>query len=627
MLMKMRKGAGSWVAKIFLTIIALSFVVWGIGDVFRGDSATTAADAGSISISYEQLALAYSRETATLAQSGVAVEPGSELADVLLDVVLNQLIDRALFDQEAAAQGITINQETVADAIAANPAFHNQAGQFDPGLFPMVLANIGVSEQMYVGNLTNQLTSAQLTDSFRAAPPLPDTMVQALYKYRYEQRTAEILVVSNDELADDAVPEPGELERYFEARVDDYRAPEYRTADYILVRAEDLAADILIDEEILRDEYDASLNRWVTPERRTVQQISFDSEEAARAAYDQLNTAADFETVAVDAGQTPDATELGNFGPNELFGEISEPIFALDLNAFSEPVASPFGGWQIFRVTEIEPGSTQSFDEAREELERLVAIERATDSLFDLINDLDDLLIAGDTLRQAAATMGLEVRTINQVDQFGNTADPMSFHIIPSDPEFLEELFLAFPNEPSPVIETDSGALLSVEVSEVSAARMRDFAEVEAQVLEDWRSDQLSLNATLAAEDIAQTLASDIPLGDVPAFSGFLALGEETLTRSTLPLTAGADLSIVAALFDAAPGDIVVRPSERGDAQVIARLKTVEAANPESDPDQFQAMNGSVAGGTRQAIADQHIAYLRQAYEVNINRELISQRF
>ncbi len=627
MLMQMRKGAGSWIAKIFLVIIALSFVVWGIGDVFQGDSATTAAEAGSVSISYEQLQLAYTRETATLAQSGVAVQPGSELAEVLLDVVLNQLIDRALFDQEAEAHGITIGQQTVADAIAANPAFHNQSGQFDPGLFPMVLANLGMSEGMYVANLANQLTSAQLTDSFRAAPPLPDTMVQTLYKYRNEQRTAEILVVSNDALADDAMPEPGELERYFENHVDDYRAPEYRSADYVLVRAEDLADDILIDEEALREEYDASLSRWVTPERRTVQQISFDSEEAARAAFDQLNTAADFETVAAEAGQTPDATELGSFAPNELFTEISEPIFALGLNAYSEPVASPFGGWQIFRVTAIEPGSTQSFEEAREELRSRVAIERATDSLFDLINDLDDLLIAGDTLRQAAGTLGLQVKTIDQVDQSGNTADPMSFEIIPSEPEFLEELFLAFPNEPSPVIETDSGALLSVEVSQVLEARMRDFAEVEDQVLEDWRSDQLSLNATLAAEEIAGTLDGDIPLGDVPAFSGFLALGNETLTRSTLPLTEGADLAIVGALFDAEPGDIVVRPSEDGNAQVIARLKTIEAVNPDSDSDQFLAMNASVAGGTRQAIADQHIAYLRQAYDVTINRELLSQRF
>ena len=627
MLMQMRKGAGSWVAKIFLTIIALSFVVWGVGDVFRGDSATTAADAGDISISYEQLQLAYSRETATLAQSGVAVEPGSELADVLLDVVLNQLIDRALLDQEADAHGITISQQTVADAIAANPAFHNQSGQFDPGLFPMVLANLGMSEGMYVGNLAHQLTSAQLTDSFRAAPPLPDTMVQALYKYRNEERTAELLVVSNDALADDAMPETGELERYFETHVDTYRAPEYRSADYVLVHAEDLAADILIDEELLREEYDATLNRWVTPERRTVQQISFESEEAARAAHDQLNTASDSRPWRPKLARRRRRQSWAASRRTSSSPRSPNRSSRLTSTASASPVASPFGGWQIFRVTAIEPGSTQSFEEAREELERLVAIERATDSLFDLINDLDDLLIAGDTLRDAAATLGLQVKTINQIDQSGNTADPMSFEIIPSEPEFLEELFLAFPNEPSPVVETDSGALLSVQVSEVLEARMRDFGEVEDRVLEDWRSDQLSLNATLAAEEIAGTLDSDIPLGDVPAFSGFLALGEETLTRSTLPLTEGADLAIVGALFDAEPGDIVVRPSADGNAQVIARLKTVEAASPDSDSEQLQAMNASVAGGTRQAIADQHIAYLRQAYDVEINRELISQRF
>jgi hypothetical protein len=46
-----------------------------------------------------------------------------------------------------------------------------------------------------------------------------------------------------------------------------------------------------------------------------------------------------------------------------------------------------------------------------------------------------------------------------------------------------------------------------------------------------------------------------------------------------------------------------------------------------SDPDAVAPLSASVAGGNRQAITDQHLAYLRQAYDIVINQELIAQRF
>ena len=50
-LQTLRKGASGWIAKIFLVILSLSFLVWGIADVFRGMGATSVASVGSTEIS------------------------------------------------------------------------------------------------------------------------------------------------------------------------------------------------------------------------------------------------------------------------------------------------------------------------------------------------------------------------------------------------------------------------------------------------------------------------------------------------------------------------------------------------------------------------------------------------
>ena len=46
MLDAMRRSAGTWVVKIFLGVIVLSFAVWGIGDIFRVSPDSAVAEVG-----------------------------------------------------------------------------------------------------------------------------------------------------------------------------------------------------------------------------------------------------------------------------------------------------------------------------------------------------------------------------------------------------------------------------------------------------------------------------------------------------------------------------------------------------------------------------------------------------
>ena len=62
MLNALRKGVGSWVAKIFLGVLILSFGVWGIGDIFRGGKQAVLATIGGTKITNSELNAAYRRE-------------------------------------------------------------------------------------------------------------------------------------------------------------------------------------------------------------------------------------------------------------------------------------------------------------------------------------------------------------------------------------------------------------------------------------------------------------------------------------------------------------------------------------------------------------------------------------
>ncbi len=60
MMQQMRGFAKSWVSSVFLLVLALSFGVWGIGDMIRGGSTDTSiAKIGDVKIPPEQFQREY----------------------------------------------------------------------------------------------------------------------------------------------------------------------------------------------------------------------------------------------------------------------------------------------------------------------------------------------------------------------------------------------------------------------------------------------------------------------------------------------------------------------------------------------------------------------------------------
>ena len=50
MLTQMRRGAGTWVAKLFIALLVVSFGIWGIADIFRGFGVNQLAKVGDTEI-------------------------------------------------------------------------------------------------------------------------------------------------------------------------------------------------------------------------------------------------------------------------------------------------------------------------------------------------------------------------------------------------------------------------------------------------------------------------------------------------------------------------------------------------------------------------------------------------
>ena len=139
MLESLRRAAGTWVAKILLLLLVMSFAVWGISSsLVNGIGSEAVITAGNTSVSATEFRLAYNRQLNLLSQQfGQQLTSEQATAMGIEDQVIGQLVAGALLDEQARAMGLGLSKDRLANLTAGDPAFQGPDGKFDRDRFLM----------------------------------------------------------------------------------------------------------------------------------------------------------------------------------------------------------------------------------------------------------------------------------------------------------------------------------------------------------------------------------------------------------------------------------------------------------------------------------------------------------
>ena len=190
MLNVLRQKAGSWVVKVLLLLLVVSFAIWGIGDVFFGGVAQSGRRHGRQLGDLGDRAggrLQPVAERSAAAGSAAASIASRRSSSALMQQALQDLIARRLVDLRAQDMGLTVADDTLRRWSPSDPVFQTD-GQFDRARFEQLLRASGLTEQSYLASLRQDVVRSTLTGSLAGPVVVPETLVDALYRYRNEQR-------------------------------------------------------------------------------------------------------------------------------------------------------------------------------------------------------------------------------------------------------------------------------------------------------------------------------------------------------------------------------------------------------------------------------------------------------
>lgn len=614
MLEAIRKRAGSLVVKILFVMLTLSFVIWGIADVFRpGRGDDWAARVGGEKIPATVFQSEYRSTLQRLGRTlGRPIDADQAQALGLPRSVLDRLVDGVLIDRAARELGLVVGDDEVRAAIKANAQFRNELGTFDPQIFRAALAQAGFTEERFVDLLRRELTREQIITSISEGVAAPKAMVESIERWQGERRTAEVVRVPDAAFAvgepDDAV-----LRQFYQDYPGLFTAPEFRTVTAVILSADDVAKGIAVDDDALQAAYQERRGEFTQPERRTFRQIVYGDEARATQGREALARGESFAKVAAGAGQADAAgSPIGPVAREQLPADLAAAVFDLSPDVVSQPVRSALG-WHLIEVTGIEPGSERAFADVKEQLAADLKREKATDAVVDLGEKLEDTLGRGATLTEAAQELNLPIRTWEALDARGRDASGTIVEDLPG--QLVETAFQTAAQGDSALVEAGPGTYFVVHVDAVTPTVVRPLEAVRAQAIDAWKARQRNDQARQAADELAEGIRNG---GD----PGALAKARSLKATTTAPFTragvgAGDDVprALIASVFEARPGEVLVVPLDDGYA--LARVGPVLPATADAAAD--TAMRSELDEALKGDILTQYALALRQRWPVEIN--------
>ena len=628
MLQAIRTRAGGIIVKVLFGLLILSFGFWGIytrSPFFQDKSPDAAvATVGSRDIRADTLQTALEPAVERLrAQFGGVLDPAQVKQLGVLDAVLDQIIDRELLDQEAQRLRLDLSDDVIRTAIMSNPAFIGPDGKFDRNQFSQILAANHLTEEGLVARIRQEIPRGDLLQALTAGVVVPPPVVDAIYRYRNEKRIADVVAIPLTAAANIPAPTDEQLQKFYDAHPDMFRAEEYRGFTLASLSTADLEGDIKIDDARLKSAYDDRKDDFVIPERRDLQQILAPTEEKAKAAEAALAAGQDFQKVAAEiAGQDPSTIDLGSVKADDLPKPLADAAFDLPLDKPSEPIKTELG-WHILKVVKIEQPQTQTFDQAKDQLSKQLVAEEAADKLDKIGNEADDALAGGTSLEDVAKKHGLKLTTIDNTDLSGRDIDGKPIVLPVDSKEVLKTAFDANANETSRMSAIGDTAIFAVRVDKVVEPKLKPLGEVKDHVIAGWQAEQKKDAVKKIADDLVAAVTAGTPLAQAASAKGLTVTTSPPLSRrpeGSSPVPA----AVIVKLFSAKIGDTV--SAEDAGGAYVAQLKDIKVPDAPGEAE-AKALTAQLGTSVRYDLVGQLTEALKKRYPVTIHHDVIDRMF
>ena len=357
MLQNIRDKSSSWVVKVIVGFIILTFAMFGLDAIvgaFTGgsDEVATVNDA---KISRYDLETATQRQVRqVLSQMGPDADPSNLNENLIRQRALQGLIDREAALQAAQEGGLVVSELQIDRLILSTPEFRGPDGQFSPDQFNTMLRTVGMMPRQFREELRKDVLINQFQGGVSLSEFLPKKYVEQVMALDSQTRDISYVALKAEQQLDVSVSD-ADVESYYQDNRTLFSLPERVQLNYIRISQDDFLADATVTDAELESAY----NRYEQTSRRQASyyasHILLDTEERSQdeavaelnALKKRIDEGASFAELAKefsdDIGSSANGGKLGLVEPDSFDADFEQALFSLEEGGVSDPVVTEFG--------------------------------------------------------------------------------------------------------------------------------------------------------------------------------------------------------------------------------------------------------------------------------------------
>lgn len=505
MLQTIREYTQGWIAGTIVTIIILTFVMWGVHSYFEGGAnVRNVAEVNGVPITKEQLAVAYERlRRQAQSQFGSTMPLQGKDENSLKSRALQSLVDMEVLKQASLTEGFRVSDRQINNYLQSVPEFQVD-GQFSIDRFQQLLSSTMLSTSEFLELIrTSLLIDQPKLGIVLTSYALPDEASSTIGIVNQERNFDYLTIPLQYFQSQPITIDPANIQAYYNAHKDDFKTPDQVTVEYLQLNLKDVAARITPTDTMLKNFYNENINAYTQPMQWKIDAIEIPlsataSPEEIKQVRDKadaiaiaLRNGGDFDKVAHGYAVTlsgKDWMTLGQIPP-----DLQKAVASLNK---AGQVAEPFRtskGVGVAMVVSIQEPKMQTFEMVKDKVRDTYIHQHAEEKLAELRDRLADLTYEHpESLQAASKELNLPVNTSELFTQDKPGKDISQYKKV-RDVAFSNDVLTLQNN--SDVIQLNPETMIVLRVKSHIASTLLPLSSISKQIEDKLRTQEAEARA------------------------------------------------------------------------------------------------------------------------------------
>lgn len=516
MLQTIREHTQGWFAGTIISVVILSFSLWGVHSYFGGAvNSTNVAEVNGIDITKEQLAVAYERlRRQVQIQYGSNNPITSKDEAALKNRAMQTLIDIEVLKQASTAQGFRVSDRQIDNYLRSMPEFQVD-GQFSFDKFQEILSSTLLSTSEFLDLIrTSLLIDQPKMGMVFTSFALPDETKNTIELVNQERDLDYMTIPMQGQSIKPITVSQDKIQAYYDQNKADFMTPEQANIEFIQLTTKDLADKINPTDAMLKTFYNENINSYTQPTQWKFTTIEFPllptatPEEAtavankAAEAAKAIKSGADIAKVASQYSanmNTENWTALA-----QVSAELQKPVSALAKPGDSSDPFKTSKGWMVVKAVDIQEPKMLSFEAVQSKVKDAYVHQHAEEKFAEIRDQLAELTYEHpDSLQFASKSLNLPVQTSELFTKEKPGKDISQYKKV-REIAFSNDVLNLQSN--SDVILVNPETAVVIRIKSHVASKLLPLTEISKQIEDKLKAKEAENQAAAYANEIKQQL-------------------------------------------------------------------------------------------------------------------------